>query len=323
MNKITFPRTDVDGISHTKEQFLNFYCGKIEKNIRDRLQEIKFRKPKEKAIIIDIIASLHDILIAPPSQLNKYASHYRMMFRGVASSRQGKVRGQIAAAFNYDNYRKTVLVAIAKMLNIKTCPYCNMHYTLYAEEGTRAVDRLARLQFDHFIDKSKHPMLSMSFFNLIPSCAVCNQGKSKTPLPGKFNPYSHAIASAFRFEVDDPVIFFAGSSAKDVVDINLAPKIGYSKQDIDDYNSVFHLKALYGRHKDIVNETFDKAYTESYYCNPSTHFSRLGADAQAYIEKLWYGVSLSENDIETRPMSKFIIDMRHQALIEKANGLKI
>lgn len=213
MNKITFPRTDVDGISHTKEQVLNCYCGKIEKNICDRLQEIKFRKPKEKAIIKDIIASLHDILIAPPSQLNKYASHYRMMFRGVASSRQGKVRGRIAAAFNYDNYRKTVLVAIAKMLNIKTCPYCNMHYTLYAEEGIRAVDRLARLQFDHFIDKSKHPMLSMSFFNLIPSCAVCNQGKSKTPLPTKFNPYSHAIASAFRFEVDDPVKFFAGSCA--------------------------------------------------------------------------------------------------------------
>lgn len=86
---------------------------------------------------------------------------------------------------------------------------------------------------------------------------------------------------------------------------------------------MFHLNASYGRHKDIVNETFDKAYTESYYCNPSTHFSRLEADAQAYIKKLWYGVSLNENDIETRPMSKFIIDMRHQALIEKANGLKI
>ena len=245
------------------------------------------------------------------------------MFRRVASSRQGKVRGRIAAAFNYDNYRKTVLVSIAKMLNVKTCPYCNMHYTLYAEEGTHADDRLTRLQFDHFIDKNTYPMLSMSFFNLIPSCAVCNQGKSKTSLPIKFNPYSRSIQNAFSFEIDNPIGFFAGSNVRDVVDLNLAPKVGYTKSDVGAYDSVFHLKALYGRHKDIVKETFDKAYTEAYYCKTSPHFSRLGVEAQAYIHKLWYGVSLNESDIEKRPMSKFIIDLRYQALLEKAKGLKI
>lgn len=323
MNKITFPRTDVDGVLHSKNDLLNYYCNKIEAKILAKLKAIKVKNRKEKDIINDIIASLHDILVASPSQLSKYASHYRTMFRAVASSRKGKVRGRIAAAFNYDNYRKTVLVSIARMLNVKTCPYCNMHYTLYAEEGTHADDRLARLQFDHFIDKNTYPMLSMSFFNLIPSCAVCNQGKSKKPLPTRFNPYSKAISNAFSFEIANPVNFFAGASAKDVVDLKLVHKTGYTSQDVDDYDSVFHLKALYGRHKDIVIETFDRAYTETYYCNPSTHFSKLELDTQTYIKKLWYGVSLCEDDIETRPMSKFIMDMRKQALNEKAKGLKI
>lgn len=323
MNKITFPRVDVDGVLHSKDDVLTFYCNYIESKILAKLKAIKVRKRKEKDILNDIIASLHDILVAPPSQLRKYATHYRTMFRGVALSRQGKVRGRIAAAFNYDNYRKTVLVSIAKMLNVKTCPYCNMHYTLYAEEGTHADVRLARLQFDHFIDKNTYPMLSMSFFNLIPSCAVCNQGKSKTPLHIKFNPYSRSIHNAFRFEIDNPVGFFAGSDIKDVVNLKLVPKVGYTKPDVDAYDSVFHLKALYGRHKDIVKETFDKAYTESYYCKTSPHFARLGVEAQAYIHKLWYGVSLKEEDITSRPMSKFIIDLRQQALIEKSKGLKI
>lgn len=323
MNKISFPRTDVDGVSRSKNDILLFYTNSIEADIRHRLQNIKFRKTEEKVLVNDIMSSLDDILVAPPSQLNHYASRYRTMLRNIAQKRQSKVRARIAKAFNYDNYRHTVLVSLAKMLNIKTCPYCNMHYTLYAEEGNRTTDRLARLQFDHFIDKSTHPMLSMSFFNLIPSCAVCNQGKSKKPLPTKFNPYSKAISNAFSFEIVNPVNFFAGSSSKDVVDLKLVPKIGYNSQEVDNYDSVFHLKSLYGRHKDIVIETFDKAYTETYYCNPSTHFSKLGLEAQTYIKKLWYGVSLCEDDIEKRPMSKFIIDMRQQALIQKAKGLKI
>lgn len=323
MNKIAFPRTDVDGIVHSKVDILNDYCNRIETDIRTRLNAIKFRKREEKDLILDITSSLHEILVAPPSKLRDYAVHYRSMFRQITSKRQGKVRGRILSAFNYKSYRTSVLVWLAKTLNVKTCPYCNMHYTLYAEEGSTPNDRLTRLQFDHFIDKSTYPMLSMSFFNLIPSCAVCNQGKSKTPLHIKFNPYSRSIHNAFRFEIDNPVGFFAGSDIKDVVNLNLVPKVGYTKSDIDTYDSVFHLKALYGRHKDIVKETFDKAYTESYYCNPSPHFARLGHEAQAYIHKLWYGVSLNENDIEKRSMSKFTIDMRQQALLEKANGLKI
>lgn len=323
MNKITFPRTDVDGIVHTKVDILNDYCNKIETDILVRLNAIKFRNRKEKDVINDIISSLHDILIASPSKLQNYAVHYRAMLRKVVPKRQGKVRGRILSAFNYEKYRKSVLVWLAKTLNVKTCPYCNMHYTLYAEEGPTAKERLTRLQFDHFIDKSSYPMLSMSFFNLIPSCAVCNQGKSKTSLPTKFNPYSKSIASAFRFELDNPLGFFTGSVIKDAIQISLVPEVGYTPQDIASFDSVFHLRALYGRHKDIVKEVFDRAYTETYYCTPSAHFTKLGADAQRYIEKLWYGVSTKEDEITTRPMSKFILDLRQQALFEKTKGLKI
>lgn len=323
MNKISFPRTDVDGVIKSKNVILNEYCRKIETKILNRLKAIKFRKPEEKALVNDIISSLHMILTASPSQLNTYAAHYRAMYRNIAPKSQAKVRGRILIAFNYENYRKTILVSLAKTLNVKTCPYCNMHYTLYAEEGHYAKDRLTRLQFDHYIDKSLHPMLSMSFYNLIPSCAVCNQGKSKKQLPTKFNPYSRAISSAFRFEICNPLGFFSGANIRDLVTLNLVPKVGYTQQDIDNLDSVFHLKALYGRHGDIAKEVFDKAYTESYYCTPSAHFTRLGPDAHNYIMKLWYGTSLNEDDIATRPMSKFILDLRQQAKIEKAKGLKI
>lgn len=65
---------------------------------------------------------------------------------------------------------------MCEMLNISICPYCNRQYiyTAKKEDG----EWVARPQLDHFYIKSKYPFLSCSFFNLIPSCGLCNGGKN-------------------------------------------------------------------------------------------------------------------------------------------------
>ena len=83
-----------------------------------------------------------------------------------------KFRDKLQDAYGYDHDK---LLFLAKWLNVKTCPYCNMHYTLYAEEYVtkRAIHKMAKFQYDHFFDKAEYPMLSMSLYNLVPSCASC------------------------------------------------------------------------------------------------------------------------------------------------------
>ncbi len=225
-------------------------------------------------------------------------------------------------AFNYDNYREDILVELAMMLNVKSCPYCNMHYTLYAnEQHPRSVRKLSRFQFDHFFDKSRYPMLSMSFYNLIPSCPVCNQGKSAGQLSLSYHPYYSNIHKLFHFEMQDPLGPYTAARINDEVKIKLVPEVGVDTKEFDVFKKMFHLEALYGRHGDIVQEVYDKAYEAPYYMTPSS-FGFLGSRSQEYIQRLWLGNYIKPAEIEKRPLAKFMQDIWKQASGERISGKK-
>lgn len=320
MNKISGTRVGVDGVSRDISSICDFLVNSVESEIRDRLNaEISTLKAKDKYIATDIRDNLRKYLSSDVTELKKIADDYDKTypnsFRTKRKSRwrQTKLGRVISAAFNYESYRKTVLVEIAKQLNVKTCPYCNMHYTLYANEPKkRTVEKLARFQFDHFFDKKRYPMLSMSFYNLIPSCGVCNQGKSTGQLALEYNPYYSEIGNLFRFRLKNPLDHYAASRINDEVEVSLVTETGVDKAEFEKFEKMFHLKALYGRHGDIVQEVFDKAYEDPYYMNPS-NFTFLGDRAPMYLKRLWLGNYTEPEEIEKRPMAKFMQDMWLQA----------
>jgi hypothetical protein len=59
---------------------------------------------------------------------------------------------------------------LAALLDTRACVYCNRQYTLTVV----AMDEITRPEFDHFYSQSEHPLLALSFYNLIPSCHICN-----------------------------------------------------------------------------------------------------------------------------------------------------
>lgn len=326
MNKIEFPRTGVDGEKYTKEDIENWYIGKdnagivdpISSKIKSEMQSIHYRRcRKVDSLLREIENNVEQILLSSPEDLLKWTERIDHDFPGVFSTtKKNKTQAtnlgkKVYDAFRYDNYRKNKLIDLAKKLNVKCCPYCNMHYTLYAEKGKTRADELTKFQFDHFYAKSKYPMLSMSLYNLIPSCAVCNQGKSDANLSLDYNPYYSNIYKQFSFMVHDPIGLFCGERIKDEIEIDIQQN-GVNKNDLDDFIDTFHLKTLYQRHGDIAQETFDKAYEKPYYQQPS-NFSWLSNSSPEYIQQLWMGVYPNEKDIEKRPMSKFIQDLWRQA----------
>lgn len=330
MNKINFSRarTSYDGTPFTKEKLEDWFCREVEGDICIRLDTITTSHYIEDRVKNFIKINIHKLLFASPKKLSRYTeivdNYFSGLFRNTSGHRRKTDFGKdILKAFNYDGYRDNVLVKLAEKLNVKTCPYCNMHYTLFAEkeetkEDDGEIDKLAKFQFDHFFDKSDYPFLSMSLYNLIPSCAVCNQGKSTHQLSLRFHPYHSAICEQFHFEVKNPRPLINGARPKngetpeeDKIEIKIVED-KCSKSELDDFDKTFHIKTLYSRHKDIAQETFDKAYVDSYYLNPKNFKFLENADPD-YLKRLWMGTYPSTDEIEKRPMTKFIQDLWNQA----------
>lgn len=102
-------------------------------------------------------------------------------------------------------------------------------------------------------------------YNLIPSCATCNQGKPRTgDLPIHFNPYYTSLFGLYQFRVKDPLQLYMAVSHPEKIEVECKPK---SVGDISPCDSWFHLSAKYSVHKDIVKEVFDKAQQYPYYKN--------------------------------------------------------
>jgi hypothetical protein len=313
MNKIEFPRVSFDGTVKERKEHEGWFYEKIGPNIVERLNAIQGNTTKEQRCLGFIKNNLLNLILCKPQKMEQLASIVDTYFGDVFCRESNNVRVstdfgmKILNAFNYKNYRKSaVLLELAQRLNVMSCPYCNMAFTLFVMERKK---RLAKFQFDHFFSKLEYPFLSMSLYNLIPSCPVCNQSKSTGHLSLKFHPYVSSIADQFIFKVTKPVGLFLGAK-KDDIEIEIVKNGNVKDEELDFYNRTFHIKALYQRHRDIAQEVFDKAYQETYYrSNPFTFINDM-----SYRRRLTYGVYMDESEIEKRPMSKFIQDICKQAL---------
>lgn len=81
---------------------------------------------------------------------------------------------------------------------IRVCPYCNRQYItpILTDNGRLRAD------LDHFYPKSRYPYLSMSIYNLVPSCKFCNsslKGGKENGLDA-INPYEDSLDSHFTFQ---------------------------------------------------------------------------------------------------------------------------
>lgn len=336
MNKIKFERTSYDGSKISQEQLNEWYDkdGILSKAISRKLirkepeiqKEINQDKKKDN-LLHEIISNVHNILLLSPKELKEWTERIDKDFHDVFSTINKKKQtvatglGKIILnAFNYNTYRQSILVELAKKLNVKCCPYCNMQYTLYAEEQKNIIQRLVKFQFDHFYSKCKYPMLSMSLYNLIPSCSICNNSKLDNNLSLSYHPYHSDICKQFKFElaIDKPADIFCGQKIKDLINVNFIAEDSKKQSELDDFVQTFHLKALYQRHGDIAQEAFDKAYELPYYSNIK-NFNCISSIEPEYIKRLWLGTYLDEKDIEKRPLTKFKQDLREQAKRIKCN----
>ena len=203
---------------------------------------------------------------------------------------------------NFTNYKKQHdAYDLVKGLNLKTCPYCNRNYTFVVDSDNGKL----RPELDHFYPKSIYPFLAVSFYNLIPSCPICNHTKGNKVKKDLDNPYD-IETNNYRFTYTPNNIDFTIVEKEkynfDSFDIELKGNESNIK--------LFKLIELYKQHKDIVQELLiKKAYYPESYIEELEKSFRFSKDE---IYRYLLGNYNKEEDLHKRPLSKLIRDISEE-----------
>lgn len=260
----------------------------------------------------DVIDYLNDddnlkkVLIGNPEELDNIKAIF---------SSQTQV-GTIKKIINYESwidikedstYQKYNAYNLAEKLDIPTCIYCNRIYTKTVINSLGK--KVIRPTFDHWYQKSIYPLLALSFYNLIPSCNVCNSGvKGSTPflLSTHFHPYykypKKELKYTFSYDHEDYSKFTF--------------KIVTNKGDVFSRNSVdaFELESIFKAHEDEIEDLrrIKDAYSEDYIKMLESNTLKGITLDRDEVYRLAFGVHFQEAKFDRRPMSK----MKKDILIE-------
>ena len=232
------------------------------------------------------------------------------------------ILNDLRIAFEYERalggnkYRSYMLSSAA---NHNTCVYCNRQYTFNIERngGKNDKDRIARPALDHWFPKSLFPLMSLSYFNLIPSCTICNSAAKMDKvwlLSTHIHPYLTASSTTqfkFCYKVG------LGSSW----DIDFSNLTGAEKNTVE----ALCLQEAYQAHSSLEVKDLIELATK----NSGTYLKQLygtilrlytgGVDrTKAY--RLLLGTEMEAMDYKNRPMSKLKRDIIEQ--IEQALGIQ-
>lgn len=174
-------------VARRQEELLNYF---LQDNHKE-LKRIILAKPNEfesiKLAILRIV-NTDDLFIKTSN--------------GIKQTEFGKLLSE--KLFNYSAYRQSnFCIEVYNQLNLCTCPYCNDNRVKIVKNQNSSKET-AYFDLDHFYPKSQNPFFALSFFNLIPSCKICNstlKGDKEFSILTHIHPYHESFNELYKFEV--------------------------------------------------------------------------------------------------------------------------
>lgn len=268
--------------------------------------------------IDEIRADYPGILTAESEQLTSLAAKYQPMLTeselkakvvyGVYATGQkaGQRRSKkfyelIVDKMGYKNARE-ILVPIISDLSIKSCVYCNAQYAI----GTKSGEGMYEL--DHLFPESLYPALCVSFYNLQPCCASCNNSKRDRSLNFLMYTTDNTELEPFHLLVNwrryNPVYSYKSLS------IDLIPNTARDISLKQKFEKYFSIHGVYEMHRDIAEDAiwklkcYDRRYVEMFKRRYGPVFSK---DA---LYRFILGVRADKEYVFARPLSKLIHDLK-------------
>lgn len=198
-------------------------------------------------------------------------------------------------------------------LNVTVCPYCNRNYinTSYNDHGK------TRPELDHFFPKSKYPFLSISIYNLIPSCHICNsslKGAKDFYLEPHLHPFIEGKSDDFQFEIkyraDVIEEIVADVESFEIVVTTLTDDADL-KTSIDNSCKTFLIKELYNLHKDVAQELLFKSvyYNETKIDELKSILGDQAGIDDNFLKRVIIGTYADSSSIGKRSLSKYSYDI--------------
>ncbi|AFC25630.1 HNH endonuclease [Saprospira grandis] len=229
--------------------------------------------------------------------------------------------------FSYDDY-KWGAYKLAKALKVDSCCYCNRQYTFTL--GTDK-EKVSRPQFDHFFPKSRYPYLALSFYNLIPSCSVCNSGLKgdvDMTLEDNVHPYkegfedSHSFASLPSCYED---LMGLPSTGEQQLELYFRSFVNESKFEhrVRQNIHLFKLRELYSEHRDFVQELLRLRAISSgaYFKNLMEQYDGLFQSEEEFY-RLVFGNYYATEDLLKRPLAKLRRDILEELGVVRPIDIK-
>lgn len=216
--------------------------------------------------------------------------------------------------FDYGLVKGEVAYKVAKMKDVNTCTYCNRQYTFTIGKLSANGKTVSKVkpQFDHWFAHRQYPLLSLSFYNLIPSCGVCNssvKGSAHYSLKTHIHPYLTLDSNPdFKFM---PALVY--DDAKKCVRWSVLMKCRKHSKEAKTIEDLA-LDTIYDRHGELdVKDIMDFAHK-----NNTTYlrdlFNKLCMDfngiySKSDVYRMLFGVEADIDKTLNRPFSKLKRDI--------------
>ena len=272
---------------------------------------------------------LEDIIIKNPEGLVKIQNEFFGLFYHILKPKKdnSETYELIDGILNYKSFSskatnptKWDAYKLAESLGVSVCPYCNR---LYTNTVTKNREKIIRPDFDHFFPKSLYPLFQMSFYNLIPTCTICNSRLkgNKYVNPKKLNKYIHPYINEFGNDGKFTFILILKNKKSDLYSKeNLGIKITNSKsQTLDNCKlqiknncEMFHIEDIYQMHTDVVSELIKKfTIYNDIYIEFLKSFDSLQL-SRSEIYKMVFGNFYEPKDFHKRPLAKLTRDIYNE-----------
>ena len=172
--------------------------------------------------------------------------------------------------------------ALVHQTGIRICPYCGRSFIgiqkrvsekanikqvdFWEDDGDKTVN--LGIQLDHFFNRDMFPFLSVSLYNLIPCCGICNLLKSNKDKKGLVSPFEIAkINEAFDFRFDYEELPGIGQTREVRILVNkgVSSYVSYEEN-----INLFHLREAYAFHQIEAAE-----FCEKMMCYPKSQIEEI------------------------------------------------
>lgn len=228
-------------------------------------------------------------------------------------NRYGRVLQQLLDVFDYkgelsENKARSYHLTAIKGVNV--CTYCNRQYIFTINKPKkRGLEHIVRPELDHWFSKELYPLLSLSFYNLIPSCHTCNssvKGSEVFSLSTHIHPYLQ--------QNPNPDIHFRPTLAADGISVYSVVIDRKASSREDNTVKTFALDEIYAAHgrlevEDLIR--FNYAYSDGYlkvlFEEILNNFSPKMTRAEIY--RMLFGTEMEPEKFSERPLSKLKYDV--------------